>query len=221
MTSYQVLLFDLDGTLTDSGPGITKSVQYALAQFGIIEPDLAVLAPFVGPPLTDSFQNRYGFDEAQAQQALQLYREHFAGGGMYDNAVYPGIPELLETLAGQGKRLMIATSKPTYFAEPILAHFQLDRYFERIAGSSLEGKLSEKAEVIASLLAEYPEIDRRKVVMIGDRKHDIIGARDNGIDSIAVNYGYAVPGELQAAAPTYLVHTVQELGQLLCSATAL
>jgi phosphoglycolate phosphatase len=215
MTAHQVLLFDLDGTLTDPKSGITKSIQYALAQFGIDETDLATLTSFIGPPLTESFQKYYGFDAVQAEQALLFYREYFTNGGMYDNAVYPGIINLLTALTAQEKRLLVATSKPTVFAEQILAHFQLDTYFEQIIGSNLDGTRTTKTEIIAYTLATVPTIARSATIMIGDRKHDICGARDNGLPSIAVGYGYGTLDELVAATPTYLVPTVEQLAKLL------
>ncbi len=218
MTAHQVLLFDLDGTLTDPKPGITKSVQYALAHFGIHEPDLDKLTPFIGPPLTESFQLVYGFDAAQARQALLFYREYFTDGGMYDNTVYTGIADLLAALIAQGKRLCVATAKPTIFAAQILAYFQLDTYFERVIGSNLDGTHSTKAEVIAYALAEMAPIAQHTAVMIGDRKHDILGAHENGLRSIAVGYGYGTQDELVAATPTYMVATVEQLAQLLQSA---
>jgi phosphoglycolate phosphatase len=215
MTAHQVLLFDLDGTLTDPKSGITKSIQYALAQFDVDETDLATLTSFIGPPLTESFQKYYGFDAVQAEQALLFYREYFTNGGMYDNAVYPGIINLLTALTAQEKRLLVATSKPTVFAEQILAHFQLDTYFEQIIGSNLDGTRTTKTEIIAYTLATVPTIARSATIMIGDRKHDICGARDNGLPSIAVGYGYGTLDELVAATPTYLVPTVEQLAKLL------
>lgn len=215
MTAHQVLLFDLDGTLTDPKVGITKSIQYALTQFGINETDLATLTSFIGPPLTESFHKHYGLDAAQAVQAVLFYREYFTNGGMYENAVYPGIVNLLTALAAQGKRLLVATSKPTVFAEQILAHFRLDTYFEQIIGSNLDGTRTTKTEIIAYALAEMPTDIRHTAIMIGDRKHDICGARDNGLPSIAVGYGYGTLDELVAATPMYLVHTVEQLAKLL------
>jgi len=215
MTAHQVLLFDLDGTLTDPKPGITKSIQYALAQFGIHEPDLDKLIPFIGPPPTESFQLHYGFDEVQARQALAFYREYYTAGGMYDNAVYPGVVDLLATLAAQQKRLLVATSKLTVFAEQILAYFQLDGYFERIIGSNLDGTREAKTEVIAYALAADPAIARHTALMIGDRKYDILGAHENGLHSVAVGYGYGTQDELMAASPTHLVSTVDQLARLL------
>jgi len=212
---YEVILFDLDGTLTDSQLGITKSVQYALAKFGIDEPDLEKLTPFVGPPLTHSFQEFYNFSDAEAKEGVAYYREYFTQKGMYENQVYPGIPEMLRELKNQGKRLMVATSKPIFFAEQILAHFSLDRFFFAAAGSNLDGTRMEKAEVIEFALSYLEEIPQDKLVMVGDRKHDIIGAKKNGLDVIAVAYGYGSLEELQQEEPNYLVSSVEELGILL------
>ena len=201
--------------MTDPKPGITKSIQYALAQYGIHEPDLEKLVPFIGPPPTESFQLYYGFDAAQARQAVAFYREYYTPGSMYDNAVYPGIVDLLAALVAQRKRLLVATSKLTHFAEQILAHFQLDVYFERIIGSNLDGTREAKSEVIAYALAADPAIARHTALMIGDRKHDILGAHENGLHSVAVGYGYGTQDELMAASPTHLVSTVEQLARLL------
>lgn len=219
MTSYQALFFDLDGTLTDPKAGITKSIQYALAQFGIDEPDLDKLIPFIGPPLTESFQIHYGFDATQAQQALDFYRVYFTAGGMYENVVYDGIVDLLATLNTRGKRLFVATSKPTVFAEQILTHFHLDHYFEGIIGSNLDGTRSAKTEVIAHIFAQTPTLAHQTTAMVGDRKHDIIGAQNNDIDAIAVGYGYGTRDELEAARPTHLAMSVADLARLLQDTT--
>jgi phosphoglycolate phosphatase len=216
MPLYDTLLFDLDGTLTDPRPGITRSVQYALAHLGIAAPDLDALTPFIGPPLVESFQRYYALDDASAQRALLWYREYFAATGLYENAVYPGIPELLTALRGRGRRLLVATSKPTIYAERILAHFQLDHHFERIVGSNLDGTRTAKSAVIAYALATlHPQPVATTTVMIGDREHDILGAQLNRLASIAVAYGYGSPAELRAAAPTHHIATVVELAALL------
>lgn len=215
MPTYDTLLFDLDGTLTDPKPGITKSVQYALARFNIDVPDLDILAPFIGPPLAESFHNYYGFTPEQAQQAIAYYREYFAETGLYENAVFPGIPALLADLRASNKHLLVATSKPTIFAERILSHFDLAHYFELIAGSELDGTRIDKAEVIAYALASLPTPAYQNAIMIGDRKHDIIGAQQNGLPSIAVTYGYGSYEELQDQQPTHLVDSVSNLATLL------
>ena len=213
--SYQVILFDLDGTLTDPKVGITKSVQYALAKYDIHEPDLDKLIPFIGPPLVESFQEFYSLTNEQAHAAVGYYREYFTKAGMYENAVYPGIKELLARLAAVDRQLIVATSKPTVFSEQIMAHFGLDRFFSSIVGSNLDGSRIHKAEIIDHILASLPGFDRLNIIMVGDRKHDILGAKHNRIDSVAVSYGFGGLAELEAAQPTYIVSTVYELEKCL------
>jgi len=212
---YTTLLFDLDGTLTDSAPGITNSVRYALDRFGIMEKDDFKLRRFIGPPLIDSFQSFYGFSPEQARQAVAYYREYFAERGLYENAVYPGIPELLAELQQKGKRLILATSKPTVFSERILEYFDLKKYFSLVVGSNLDGTRITKKEVIQYILGSLAETQRDECIMIGDREHDCIGARECGIDCIAVLYGYGSLEELSAQKPAYLAGSVAELSLLL------
>lgn len=212
---YETLLFDLDGTLTDPKPGITRSVQYALRRLGIAADDLERLTPFIGPPLAESFHRYYGLSHADVKRAIAYYREYFGEAGIYENAVYPGIPGLLDALTEQGRTLVVATSKPVGYAERILAHFDLARCFALVAGSELDGTRTAKVEVIEYALAALPRADRTECVMIGDREHDVLGARAAGIASIAVGYGYGTLGELEAARPTYLARTMAELATLL------
>ncbi|HHW12753.1 MAG TPA: HAD family hydrolase [Firmicutes bacterium] len=213
--SYQYILFDLDGTLTDPGVGIINSVRYALRKFGL-DGDPEFLRRFVGPPLMDSFMKYYGFDEEKAREAVAYYREYYGPRGIFENRLYPGIPELLRGLVDRGKQLALATSKPTVFARQVLAHFQIDRYFadDLIIGSYLDGQRTKKAEVIATVLALLPP-EKEKAVMVGDRQFDVEGAKANGIAAIAVTYGYGEPAELEAAGPTHIAHTVPELLALL------
>jgi len=215
MAGYDVILFDLDGTLTDPKPGITKSVAYALARFGIEVDDLDALTPFIGPPLPESFRRYYGFDAEKARRAVGYYREYFAETGLYENAIYPGIPELLARLVARGKRPFVATSKPTVYAERVLEHFGLARHFERILGGELDLSRSDKVAIIADILAARPGVAREAVVMVGDREHDIIGARGNRVDAIGVLYGYGTADEIRAARPTHVAATVERLGDLL------
>jgi phosphoglycolate phosphatase len=212
---YDVILFDLDGTLTDPKLGITQSVQYSLASFGINEPCLDNLDKFIGPPLKDSFKEFYGFDDYKADEAIIKYREYFSVKGMYENIVYPLIPKLLDALSVQGRTLVVATSKPTVFAEKILEHFELAKYFSLVVGSNLDGSRVKKGEVIQCALEEMGLKDYDKIVMIGDRKHDIIGAKEVEIDSIGVMYGYGSREEFEAADATYIVDSVSDLEQLL------
>ena len=208
---YTTILFDLDGTLTDPQLGITKSVQYALQHMGIAETERAKLIHFIGPPLVDSFRECYGMSTEQAQQAVQYYREYFSEIGIFENGIYAGIPELLTQLVKNGTVLAVATSKPEVFANRILEHFSLAEYFSAVAGSNLDGTRVEKAAVIAYALQQLPPVNTKNVLMVGDRKHDVVGAKANGIDSLAVGYGYGTPEELSAASPTYFVKTVADM----------
>ncbi len=217
MDLYNFILFDLDGTLTDPKLGITKCVQYALAKMGMIEQDLDKLEPFIGPPLQESFAKLYGFDEKETTTAINFYRERFRVEGMFENEVYSGVPELLASLREQKKTLIVATSKPTVFAEKILQHFQLDQYFDLVVGSHLDGTRTSKTEIIQYILDEYSQYEKQQFVMIGDREHDLIGANNTGIDSIGVAYGYGSLYELELVKPTCIVKDVQELQEKLLS----
>ena len=207
---YRNVLFDLDGTLTDPREGITRSVQHALAQLGIEAPELQALEHFIGPPLLQCFMQTYGFDQATAWLAVGHYRERFSEVGLYENRVFDGVDALLTALAAQGRTLYIATSKPTLFAGRIAEHFGFARHFRAIHGSELDGTRTDKAELIGHLLAQEG-LTAWDTLMIGDRKHDLIGARRNGLDAAAVGYGFGSAEELQAEAPTYHFATLHEL----------
>ncbi|MGP1906883.1 HAD family hydrolase [Metabacillus sp. JX24] len=211
----KLLLFDLDGTLSDPGEGITKSVQYALLKMGIDETDLKKLEGFVGPPLQVSFAEHYSFSEQEVERAVSYYRERFKEKGMFENKVYDGIPELLSGLKQVGCKLAVATSKPSVFAEEILRFFQIDQFFDLVAGSSLDGTGASKTEIIHSVMNHFPGVKKEDMVMIGDRKHDIIGAVNTGIRSIGVTYGYGSKEELEEAQAGVIVSSVQELRGLL------
>jgi phosphoglycolate phosphatase len=219
MGKYKFILFDLDGTLSDPKIGITKSVQYALKQFGIIEPDLNELDGFIGPPLQESFAGRYGFDEEKAQKAIEFYRERFTEKGMFENVLYPDIRSLLESLKQHNYTLVVATSKPTVYAVEILKYFQIDHYFDRIVGSNLDGTRIEKTDIIQYILDDYKDHKKEEFIMIGDRKHDIIGAKNVGIDSIGVTYGYGSIEELSHTNPSYLVNRVDEIKDVFLTET--
>lgn len=201
---YQYLLFDLDGTLTDPGLGITRAVSYALAKFDITVPDRKALYPFIGPPLKESFERFYHFSAEQSEQAVSFYREYYKKQGMLENEVYAGIPALLQQLKEQGKTLLVATSKPELFAVQILEHFGLAPYFSLIAGATLDNSRTQKADVIAYALDRLSISNPESAVMIGDREHDIFGAKANGLDAIGVLYGYGSEAELTRAGATYL-----------------
>lgn len=215
MKNYDVILFDLDGTLTDSSPGIVHSIVYALKKYDISVEDTSELRKFLGPPLHESFRDFYGFDEEKAMEAVSYYREYFSAKGILENQIYNGIPDLLKTLNDKGKRIILATSKPQEYTNRIMEHFNLAKYFEFIAGSNMDGTRSKKAEVIAYALQECQITDKSKAVMIGDRMHDILGAKSVGIDSIGVEYGYGDYDELYNAGAIYIVKTVDDLKQLI------
>ncbi len=212
---YRLILFDLDGTLTDPKPGITRAVRYALERLGVSIDDPDTLTPFIGPPLHHSFARFYGFDDERIREAIRLYREYFEETGLYENAVYPGIPSLLERLRAAERRLLVATSKPTIYAQRIVDHFDLSAYFARVVGSEMDLTRSDKAKVVAAALDTFPEVAREGVVMIGDREHDILGARANHLDAIGVTYGYGSRAELAAAGATAIADTVADLADLL------
>ena len=211
MEKYEIIMFDLDGTLTDSKIGITKAVKYALSKYDIKVEGLDGLERFIGPPLYESFKEFYSFPDEKIKEVIDYHREYYADKGIYENQVYSDIPMLLEELKKKGKILVVATSKPTIFAKKILEHFNLDSYFDLVVGSNLDGTRTLKAEVIQHILSELDIKDLKKVVMVGDRKHDVIGANKNHIDSIAVAYGYGSKQELEEANPTYYVNTVKEI----------
>ncbi len=209
------ILFDLDGTLTDPKEGITKSFQYALKHMGIIEENLDALEKVIGPPLKDSFMEFYGMNEEDALEAVAKYRERFKTIGLYENEIFDGIRELLEHLQKEGFLLAIASSKPTVFVEQICEHFEIKQYFHHIVGSFLDGRRSEKEEVIEEAVKEFGEENLDEIIMVGDRKFDIIGAHQKGLKAIGVTFGYGGEKELKAAKADYIVNTVVELEKML------
>ncbi len=211
---YDTILFDLDGTLTDSQEGIIKSVQYALHKRGIEVADRRELIPFIGPPLMYSFQHFYGLTESQARESIQDYREYFERDGMYDNRVYDGITDVLAMLKANGKTLLVATSKPEIYADPIVRHYGMGDYFKKIIGASTDGSRTEKGQVIAEAL-RYTDSPKESVLMIGDREHDVIGAREHGIDVLAVGFGYGTAEEREVHKPDYYCETVKDLAEFL------
>ena len=211
---YKYILFDLDGTLTDPKEGITKSFQYALKHFGIDE-ELVNLEKFIGPPLHDSFRDDYNFDDEKVEEAVTKFREYFAETGILENKIFPNVKEILEYLYESGKVLLLATSKPTVFAERILKHFEIDQYFKYVGGSTLDGSRSEKNEVIDHVLETCNISSMDDVIMIGDRKYDVLGAQKIGVDSIGVLYGYGSLEELKEANPNYIIENVEELKNIV------
>lgn len=211
---YSVILFDLDGTLTDPKIGITKSAEFALKTFGINVGSLEELNKFIGPPLKDSFKDFYNLSDDEAENAIDQFRVYFKEFGMFENSVYPGIENLLKDLKLNGYILAVATSKPTVFAEKILDHFKLSEYFNIITGSNMDNTRTAKKEIIEYVINKLNLTDKKSIIMIGDRKHDIIGAKLTGIDSVAVKYGYGSEEELKMIQPTYMAESIDDLQKL-------
>jgi len=208
---YKYILFDLDGTLTNPEIGITSSVMYALEKFNIKVEDRKELHPFIGPPLTYSFQTYYGLSEADSELAVKYYRERFSVKGLYENEVYDGVEKMLQELKKSGKTLIIATSKPEEFTLKILAHFDLLKYFDFVAGATMDGSRGEKADVIRYALEISGIEEKSQAIMIGDRKYDILGAKENGIDSMGVLFGFGDYEELTNAGANYIAKTVADI----------
>ncbi len=215
MKDRKYILFDLDGTLSDSGEGIINSTYHALQKFGITA-DRQLLRTFIGPPLRESFAKHFVFDEEQTAEAIRLYRDHFDKEGFFQNELYPGIMELLEDLRQAGKTLAIATTKAEFYAHKTLKYLKIDGFFakELVVGAHLDGTRANKGEVIAAVLERLGG-DAEDKVMIGDRKFDIIGAKANGLDVVSVTYGFGDRAELEAHGPNLIVDSVQELRELL------
>ena len=213
---YEYILFDLDGTLTDPREGITKSVQHALRGMDIEEPDLTALEHFIGPPLYDEFIRCYGFDDGGAKRAVSLYRERFSVIGWRENLLFDGVHELLSALKRSGKRLAIASSKPTVFVEKILDLFAIACYFDAVSGASLDGVISRKEQVVAQALSMLGVKDKSAAVLVGDRFHDVEGAHRNGIACVGVTFGFGGLEELSHAGADHIAATMDELFGVLC-----
>jgi phosphoglycolate phosphatase len=211
------VLFDLDGTLTDSGLGITKAAQYALADQGIYEPDISKLGFFVGPPLNVTFTDRYGMDEKHMRAAVAKFREYYIPVGLYENEVYEGVPEMLRALKDAGLRLAIASSKPELQIYKVLKHFDIRKYFDVIVGSEPDGRRSKKSEVVEEALRQLMA-NADETAMVGDRSYDMSGARDYDLMGIGVTYGYGSYLELKNAGADEVVDSVQELRDTLLAA---
>lgn len=214
MKHYTHLFLDLDGTLSDSAPGIVRSAQYALEAFGIHVDNLDDLLCFVGPPLEESFQEFYHLTPSQADEAVKVYRRRYEKIGVYENALYPGIPQFLDKARQAGKVLMMATSKPQRMADLVLSHFGIADRFAFVGGREDSSRRT-KEEVIRYVMKENGLTRTEDIVMIGDRKHDVLGAKAVGLDSVGVLYGYGSRDEFQAAGATYIVDTLKELEELL------
>ena len=219
LNTIKSILFDLDGTLTDSGPGITKGVQYALKKFNINISDLTSLRKFIGPPLTDSFIKYYQFDLEKANLALQYYREYYSEIGIFENDLYYGINELLEKVKLKSINLYLATSKPTVYARKVCDYFDISKYFVDIQGSDLNENLSNKTKIIELIIQKYKLINN-ETIMVGDREHDVIGANNNKIKCIGVGYGYGSEAELLESGAFLYVNNVDELAEIILGKNA-
>lgn len=211
----KVLVFDLDGTITDSGRGIFNSFKHTFNHYGMNGYDEEFLKRFVGPPLTESFLSLPGFDEIKMREAIEVYRGYYRTIGIFENEVYAGIEELLKGLFENGRKLILATSKAEVFAVKILEHFNIARYFHGVAGSELDGTRIKKHDVLRYALEKFQVYDYNSAVMIGDREYDVLGAKDVGLESIGVLYGYGSREELESAGAAAIAETVEELGKML------
>ena len=208
------ILFDLDGTLTDPFLGITRSVAYSLKSFGIEVDDLETLKPFIGPPLDVSFREYYHMDEAQSWKAVEKYREYFSKKGLFENKVYEGMEDFLQSLLNMDMKLYVCTSKPEVFAKEILDHFSLKPYFTGIYGATLDGSLKNKGDVIAHCIKQE-QLNIQDCMMVGDRQHDIVGAHQNQIPCIGVLYGYGSLEEFQEYHCYYIAKDLIELKKII------
>jgi phosphoglycolate phosphatase len=212
---YDFLLFDMDGMLVDTREGILKCAAHALSAFGIEVEDLSSLTKFVGPPLSYSFTEFYGLSPEDAKKAVAIYREQYSAKGQYECYVFDGVPEMLQALLKKGYRLCIATSKLESYAKSMLDRLGIGCYFEQVIGATPDEAISTKDEVIEASLVRMGITDRRKALMIGDRKHDVLGAKKCGLDSFGVYMGCAEESEHEAAGATYIANSIQSLQDAL------
>lgn len=212
---FDLILFDLDGTLTDPKEGITNCVKYALESFGIAETDETRLMRFIGPPLYDSFRDFYGFSHEDANRAVEKYRERFSDIGIFENEPLGGAVQTLKRLKKAGKRIALATSKPYVFAERIIEKFGMKEYFDYVVGAELDGTRNYKDEVINEVLRRASPVDETKTVMVGDRRQDIDGAKKCGIASIGIQCGYAEENELENAGADFIFENLTQICDFL------
>lgn len=204
------MLFDLDGTLTDPKVGIINSILYALEKLNIKEERIDELDAFIGPPLRDSFVSRYNFSDDLAEKAIAFYREYFSTKGLFENEIYQEIPDLLDSLFTAKIQLFVATSKPTHYSDKIMKHFNIDKYFVDVIGSNLDNTRADKTEIISHIVSVH-RLKTENSLMIGDRKYDLIGAKNNSMKAIGVTYGYGSVEELSMYDSALIVNSVSEL----------
>jgi len=215
MKKYKYLLFDLDGTITDSSEGIYKCFEYALNHYGIEVEDLNSLRPVIGPPLKDCFMEMYGFDEETAIEAVAKYRERYADVGIFENRVYDGVYEMFSRLKEAGYYIVLATSKPETYAKRILKHFEIDKFFDFVSGATIDGRISSKEDVINNIFESLQISDVSEMVMIGDREFDLAGAKAFGMDAIGVLYGFGGLEELSRYPSVLLAETPGDVANFL------
>lgn len=216
---YKYVFFDLDGTITEPEEGIINGVLFALSKFGITVEDRTTLYPYIGPPLRDSFRDYHGLSEEDTEQAILYYREYYSTKGIYQNDIMPGMEQAFQTLRQHGCHLYVATSKPELYAKQILQHLKLDGYFDIIAGSTFDKARDTKAAVIEYLItgiaADQVKPSADEIIMVGDRKFDVIGARAFGIDTIGVLFGYGSKEEFEACDCRYVAADAEEMVQMI------
>ncbi|WP_319378427.1 HAD hydrolase-like protein [uncultured Methanocorpusculum sp.] len=215
MKTYTNIVFDLDGTLTDPAVGIINSFIYAMEKCGITVPDRSEMLKLIGPSPVQSFQELYGLSHEEATTAVRYYREFYRTKGIFESGVFPGIEDLLKSLQEEGKTLMVATAKVEQFAETVLKHFGIAQYFTCIAGSNLANTITHKSEIIKAAMERCSITDLEHTVLVGDRMHDILGAKDAGIDSIGILYGYGTREELENAGADLIAESVLDLKRIL------
>jgi phosphoglycolate phosphatase len=212
---YKYIFFDLDGTIIDSSEGVTNSVAYALEKYNIKASDKKELYKFIGPPIIESFQKFYGFSKEEANTALKYYREHYKEEGVLENTLYPGIVDLIKALKDDNRTLIIATSKPEVYAKQILEDFGIAKFFTHIAGSTLDGTRLTKSHVMKYAVEISDIEDFSKAVMIGDREYDVLGAKEMGLSSIGVLYGFGSRKELEKAGADFIATSAKDIGKIL------
>ncbi|MBQ3596759.1 MAG: HAD-IA family hydrolase [Clostridia bacterium] len=210
----ECVIFDLDGTLSRSGEGIKNSVKYALEKFGIYTNDDQLLSQMIGPPLIDGFVRYFGLTEQQAKQAVGFYRETYKVKGLYECDTYDGVVRMLSTLKNKGKKIYIATSKPYDYTLKVLKHLKIYEYFDSVEGAQMTTSTYDKKDII-NLCIKSNDCPLESIVMVGDRKFDIQGAKDCNIRSVGVTYGYGDRSELLEYGADYIVDTVSQLEKLL------
>ena len=212
---YEYVFFDLDGTLTDSGEGIINAAVYALEKYNIEVNDRSELRKFIGPPLQDSFSTDYGFQDDEIEDVIKTFREYYSEKGIFENTIYENIQTVLFELKNRGKKLVVATSKPEVFTKKVLDHFNISSYFDYVSGATLNNEKIKKVDIIRDAICKLGITDKSKVVMVGDRKLDVLGAKENGIDSIGVLWGYGDLLELEKVGPTYIAEKVLDLLEII------